>query len=53
MDDGLIFPYPLWCAHIEAGDTKDCLLRFRSSEWGVVGVWPDPVVGKRWGDAGR
>jgi hypothetical protein len=26
MDNGLIFPYPLRCAHAESGDAKDMTL---------------------------
>jgi hypothetical protein len=52
MDNGLIFPCPRERVPGEAGDTNHpCVRRgFRV----VVGVWlgPDPVVAKRWGDAG-
>jgi hypothetical protein len=53
MDNGLIFPYRLWCAHAELGDANRlthavCL---RASD--VASAGTEPVVGKRWGDAER
>ena len=56
MDNGLIFPYRQSSAHDEPGDAnhlKPCL----QEPFGADGVWqsvgPEPVVVKRWGDAGR
>ena len=53
MEDGLIFPCPWWCVRVEAGDAdhpNPVLPPFGVGDGGSVG--PDPVVGKRWGDAG-
>jgi hypothetical protein len=53
MDNGLIFPYRLWCAHADPGDANrpNRVARLRVSRVGSAG--PEPVVGKQWGDAGR
>jgi hypothetical protein len=54
MDNGLIFPYPRVCVPDEAGETNHPKPAPIPSGSGVVwSVGPDPVVVKRWGDAGR
>jgi hypothetical protein len=51
MDNGLIFPYPQKSAHTEPGNAKRQKLRILREERWIAR--PEPVVGKRWGDAGR
>jgi hypothetical protein len=52
MDNGLIFPYPHERVPGEAGDADrpSHVSSFRG--WGVASAGPEPVVAKRWGDAG-
>ena len=56
MDNGLIFPYPRVRVPDEAGDTNHpkplLTCHFGGGRLGWS-VGPDPVVVKRWGDAGR
>lgn len=57
MDNGLIFPYRRSGAPDEAGDAnrpKHLMIFLPSGrEAWVWSAGPDPVVVKRWGDAGR
>jgi hypothetical protein len=52
MDNGLIFPYPHKSAPGKAGDANrpNHGWSFRGLIVGSAG--PEPVVAKRWGDAG-
>ena len=52
MDNGLIFPYPHERAHGEPGDANRPI---RLNPFGDrrENAGPEPVVAKRWGDAGR
>jgi hypothetical protein len=57
MDNGLIFPYRQSSAHDEPGDANHPTRVFHFCVFDVGGgpdsVGPEPVVVKRWGDAGR
>jgi hypothetical protein len=52
MDNGLIFPCPRERVRGEAGETNHLGARRRFRVVSGVGLGPDPVVAKRWGDAG-
>jgi hypothetical protein len=52
MDNGLIFPYPHERVPGEVGDADrpNCCQSFRGLV--VASAGPEPIVAKRWGDAG-
>jgi hypothetical protein len=52
MDNGLIFPYPHKRVHGEAGDANRPSWHRSFRGLVVASAGPEPVVVKRWGDAG-